>query len=273
MRGKGHTTIFQIKTDRITPAYAGKSPALRPEFAAAQDHPRLCGEKLIIKIPDTDEAGSPPPMRGKVFTASTPCVSVRITPAYAGKRIQYQAGAMGLKDHPRLCGEKYLGSAAVFCGFGSPPPMRGKDWDNEDHRTKAGITPAYAGKSSFFTSRFPEFQDHPRLCGEKAPIPDSGTSLSGSPPPMRGKGGYYSEGLAEGRITPAYAGKRTFLVVKAFGIRDHPRLCGEKTFRMFWTLRTKGSPPPMRGKAEALAVADLLVGITPAYAGKRSKFV
>ena len=31
--------------------------------------------------------------------------------------------------------------------------------------------------------------------------------LAGSPPPMRGKGGYYSEGLAEGRITPAYAGK------------------------------------------------------------------
>ena len=29
-----------------------------------------------------------------------------------------------------------------------------------------------------------------------------------------------------------------------------------------------GSPPPMRGKAETFAVADLFVGITPAYAGK-----
>ena len=45
MRGKDFR--FQI-TDflvRITPAYAGKSLALRWKAKKPQDHPRLCGEK------------------------------------------------------------------------------------------------------------------------------------------------------------------------------------------------------------------------------------
>ena len=45
MRGKVHKIQAYDLYNRITPAYAGKSPALRQEFAAEQDHPRLCGEK------------------------------------------------------------------------------------------------------------------------------------------------------------------------------------------------------------------------------------
>ena len=65
-------------------------------------------------------------MRGKVRTAWEKIVQSGITPAYAGKRIQYQAGAMGLKDHPRLCGEKYREALSSNDDAGSPPPMRGK---------------------------------------------------------------------------------------------------------------------------------------------------
>ena len=50
--------------------------------------------------------------------------------------------------------------------------------------------------------------------------------------------------------------------------KDHPRLCGEKLQLLKSRTRFLGSPPPMRGKAEAFAVADFFVGITPAYAGK-----
>ena len=72
-----------------------------------------------------------------------------------------------------------------------------------------GITPAYAGKSSIYTSSVSVFTDHPRLCGEK------------------GIGETAYEGNA--RITPAYAGKRDSGTGANVPAKDHPRLCGEKT--------------------------------------------
>ena len=50
MRGKVALTLAADVCGRITPAYAGKSYLNRhfPKFK--QDHPRLCGEKSILKI-------------------------------------------------------------------------------------------------------------------------------------------------------------------------------------------------------------------------------
>ena len=70
------------------------------------------------------------------------------------------------------------------------------------------------------------------------------------------------------RITPAYAGKSIGLLIALTVLRDHPRLCGEKVDTTPLFSHTKGSPPPMRGKVLKLPDAFLLVGITPAYAGK-----
>ena len=77
------------------------------------DHPRLCGEKLIIKIPDTDEAGSPPPMRGKGYGRGSADPVFGITPAYAGKSYQRLRHFPACRDHPRLCGEK--GRYSALC--------------------------------------------------------------------------------------------------------------------------------------------------------------
>ena len=46
--------------------------------------------------------------------------------------------------------------------------MRGKALLNEVVPRVGGITPAYAGKSSFFGFCFLLTGDHPRVCGEKA---------------------------------------------------------------------------------------------------------
>ncbi len=87
---------------------------------------------------------------------------------------------------------------------------------------------------------------------------------------MRGKGTAVYSVYDLYRITPAYAGKSTVGTKSVTDVEDHPRLCGEKLVQLVLLFDQMGSPPPMRGKAEALAVADLLVGITPAYAGKRN---
>ena len=48
MRGKGISNLQKEIQRRITPAYAGKSVAGVAVMALGQDHPRLCGEKLLF---------------------------------------------------------------------------------------------------------------------------------------------------------------------------------------------------------------------------------
>ena len=111
------------------------------------------------------------------------------------------------EDHPRLCGEKIFGRVRIFLRLGSPPPMRGKVNFFEFLWCLAGITPAYAGKSRALYAEAKNYEDHPRLCGEKGSKGCSFPVLIGSPPPMRGKVFPVPPQVLERRITPAYAGK------------------------------------------------------------------
>ena len=106
--------------------------------------------------------------------------------------------------------------------------MRGKVFPRNTPRTAAGITPAYAGKSSHNVVYNIYSEDHPRLCGEKFTSRTTGSLPPGSPPPMRGKDHAGVDSVDDLGITPAYAGK-SFEVPDYLCIRkDHPRLCGEK---------------------------------------------
>ena len=77
------------------------------------------------------------------------------------------------------------------------------------------------------------------------------------------------EGKAE-RITPACAGKRRFVAPSKAYVEDHPRVCGEKLSEVSVDEVNVGSPPRVRGKAEALHRRKTESGITPACAGKRA---
>ena len=68
MRGKVPCAGFRSLQIGITPAYAGKSAAQRHLVAAS--------------------VGSPPPMRGKEQLKNRGRIAKRITPAYAGKRLE-----------------------------------------------------------------------------------------------------------------------------------------------------------------------------------------
>ena len=188
MRGKAKLQIIDKNGSGITPAYAGKSLFRQHRPVPAEDHPRLCGEKLsrsafLFRFP-----GSPPPMRGKVHFHSDMVSRYRITPAYAGKSFFLHFPFESYK--------------------GSPPPMRGKETSWVRPYSENRITPAYAGKRLMKRIQIVFLADHPRLCGEKWVSGFSLTSVS--------------------RITPAYAGKSPVSASTFFPIRDHPRLCGEK---------------------------------------------
>ena len=147
MRGKAAVISPSKKFRRITPAYAGKSKCSGSTVTHTRDHPRLCGEKMVFCAGVGCWWGSPPPMRGKVPEFPLVISIARITPAYAGKSKIIKSVTICIRDHPRLCGEKYREALSSNDDAGSPPPMRGKgndqSWTGYRHR----ITPAYAGKS------------------------------------------------------------------------------------------------------------------------------
>ena len=104
--------LFQALTQNlargllVSPAYAGKSPALCGSPAPSQDHPRACGEKAQRFALMAFQLGSPPRMRGKGHLTLAVSHMHRINPAYAGKRRSDSQADRWRWDHPRVCGEK-----------------------------------------------------------------------------------------------------------------------------------------------------------------------
>ena len=189
-------------------------------------------------------------MRGKVAYTDLQRPSPGITPAYAGKSLLKLLHHVGLRDHPRVCGEKAKAFYMKPLEEGSPPRMRGKVPAGLCQIIGFGITPAYAGKSCTELTVKGEVKDHPRVCGEKP----SGVMAA----------------LACAGITPAYAGKSMSGSSWGFDLQDHPRVCGEKRYSTASPASSPGSPPRMRGKGAQLHIDAVKQRITPAYAGKRA---
>ena len=89
-RGRGKEKLDNPfpKSDRITPAWAGKSAGERQRPPCPQDHPRVGGEKTSFPITSVVGGGSPPRGRGKVFQLFQLEILFGITPAWAGKRLK-----------------------------------------------------------------------------------------------------------------------------------------------------------------------------------------
>ena len=134
------------------------------------DHPRVGGEKIVLRIKVEVIEGSPPRGRGKVdFLAEDPA-RAGITPAWAGKSARCASGGDLLKDHPRVGGEKcYIGESKND-QTGSPPRGRGKATATLTLCTGYRITPAWAGKSHIDLLLSSTGEDHPRVGGEKQPF-------------------------------------------------------------------------------------------------------
>ena len=86
MRGKARLHGRVEREIGITPAYAGKREKSDDAFLTKLDHPRVCGEKVVVQVANFQIVGSPPRMRGKGGVRDPDELGQRITPAYAGKR-------------------------------------------------------------------------------------------------------------------------------------------------------------------------------------------
>ncbi len=228
MRGKANLGGPVSEPVRITPACAGKSIKCCKRIYTSRDYPRVCGEKYKMLQEDLYKQGLPPRVRGKGAGGEADSLSVRITPACAGKSqpVQVRRAGDGItparagkrhwllsyrqwaRDHPRACGEKAQQDFGHVGIMGSPPRVRGKDGSQLVVAECTGITPARAGKSARENLYCELFRDHPRACGEKVVFPYGQTTYQGSPPRVRGKALGTVAFIPRVGITPARAGKR-----------------------------------------------------------------
>ena len=152
VRGKVLAALMPENRVGITPACAGKRPAPEKTLPGFGDHPRVCGEKRPMSWPSMRPRGSPPRVRGKAISSVSITSAAGITPACAGKRYQRPFLCSGMRDHPRVCGEKLLCLKSWLPRLGSPPRVRGKEYRVKRCSCDDGITPACAGKRRFAES-------------------------------------------------------------------------------------------------------------------------
>ena len=105
VRGKRKPKPHNPRTERITPAGAGKTQGRNVITSINRDHPRRCGENGTHSCGDLGMSGSPPQVRGKLIYVDIRQAAVRITPAGAGKTGQPFFACRNDGDHPRRCGE------------------------------------------------------------------------------------------------------------------------------------------------------------------------
>ena len=147
VRGKVPPTCKINGCSRITPACAGKRTKIENIINRARDHPRMCGEKSLFELIAGLSTGSPPHVRGKEPQRAGGRLQGGITPACAGKSAGLVESSEIQKDHPRMCGEKFMLPGLPMSMLGSPPHVRGKEEAAGTRVAAAGITPACAGKS------------------------------------------------------------------------------------------------------------------------------
>ena len=166
VRGKPSIFLSIDIVSRITPACAGKTLYSHRCSAEAKDHPRVCGENLLLGFHHLCSPGSPPRVRGKRSVRRAISGKQRITPACAGKTGILTRSLVRSQDHPRVCGENLFISERVRNREGSPPRVRGKLRLYSCLENHLRITPACAGKTFWLSCLSQERKDHPRVCGE-----------------------------------------------------------------------------------------------------------
>ena len=165
----------------------------RQHRGARQRHPCPCGERVADSMVTLLAYGSPPPMRGMPARTAFFCSSIGSPPHTRGKSALPPDGNLSLRSTPHMRG------TVLFCVIpvgmpphGSPPRLRGKAERDDVSAASDGITPACAGKRPIATMSTMLHRNHPRVCWEKAFSISCNLSMSGSPPPVRGKAGSHN---------------------------------------------------------------------------------
>ena len=186
MRGTHAARVLPGHRPGIIPAYAGNTRVRPRSDRRPWDHPRVCGEHVILHQLLFAVRGSSPRMRGTPARSQCCVCCPGIIPAYAGNTCLTSGSAARRRDHPRVCGE-HEDQARILRTFqGSSPRMRGTQTMDPPTLQQMGIIPAYAGNTTV--------------------VQIDGNKVAGSSPRMRGTPFSPAVIFTPEGIIPAYAG-------------------------------------------------------------------
>ncbi len=146
-------------------------------------------------------------MRGRRVVPPAIPVTVRNTPAHAGKTKRTQEEIRIEWKHPRACGEDGIWEVLPIRNRETPPRMRGRLRRRDRRIHCRGNTPAHAGKTTPVSTTTRTDKKHPRACGEDATANFSSFASLETPPRMRGRRPTQGSCPVPLRNTPAHAGK------------------------------------------------------------------
>ena len=129
---------------------------------------------------------SPPRVRGIPGFPENAAYLRRITPACAGNTEELLVGVIGIKNHPRVCGEYPATVRARSSKIESPPRVRGIQTVTIVNYLQGRITPACAGNTTLNPADKKLMWNHPRVCGEYVADKIDYGILTESPPRVRG---------------------------------------------------------------------------------------
>ena len=267
-RGKRSQTSGVAERNGLIPAWAGKTGSSIPRLTAAGAHPRVGGENRTRARDLLGAGGSSPRGRGKLGQVRGRQAHQRLIPAWAGKTLAACRNLVLAWAHPRVGGENVAYNKSETFRNGSSPRGRGKRYTDITGIQRAGLIPAWAGKTGSWAQTIEGNTAHPRVGGENRlgdPVDDL---RLGSSPRGRGKLVVRARHCSRRRLIPAWAGKTPRPRDARKSCTAHPRVGGENSTAPDPVTGRPGSSPRGRGKQQCPKRRTRAHRLIPAWAGK-----
>ena len=171
---------------RFIPACAGNAVIVPSYLKTLTVHPRVCGERLNVIFHECPAAGSSPRVRGTLLNSHAAEDIIRFIPACAGNAWSKPTPRGTVSVHPRVCGERAVGSCASSQLSGSSPRVRGTPRAVTARQFVKRFIPACAGNAVCLERCCVRCTVHPRVCGERSRLHSCRGVLLGSSPRVRG---------------------------------------------------------------------------------------
>ena len=176
----------RLRRFRIIPACAGNASRRHGISSPTPDHPRMRGERMILRQSLGERNGSSPHARGTLVAPQGARAERRIIPACAGNAPPAASGTMWSADHPRMRGERAIARDVFKSTRGSSPHARGTPEQGALLDGGRRIIPACAGNAASRGGTPTWRPDHPRMRGERLLPVRRPQHHAGSSPHARG---------------------------------------------------------------------------------------
>src|SRR5690554_3347676 len=110
----------------------------------------MCGDHDELYFQIRRLWGSPPHVRGPLGPITIRENGNGITPACAGTTGEGDLLPLLSRDHPRMCGDHSFSIYSIYTRMGSPPHVRGPQFQYILDIYQDGITPACAGTTIIY---------------------------------------------------------------------------------------------------------------------------